>query len=132
MEKLGRREEMLAGAGWEVGGRAFLSVILSDERSEESKDPYSREKSQFAHLAKQLVSELLVTIGFLRLLARSRWRPDSSLRMTPQEITCVRFTPTLKPIQPIFRSKSAEFFDPKAMQLQTACSISTRLPASGT
>jgi hypothetical protein len=32
----------------------------------------------------------------------------------------------------VFRNTSAEFFEPKAMQLQMACSISTVLPGSGT
>jgi hypothetical protein len=38
----------------------------------------------------------------------------------------------LRRIHPRFFRTSAEFFDPNAMQLHTACSISTRRPASGT
>ena len=55
----------------------------------------------------------------------------AGLRPRLTQISPLRGSPEGK-TQPIFLSTSAEFFDPNAMQLQTACSISARLPGSGT
>jgi hypothetical protein len=41
-------------AGLFMSARNFLIVILSDERSEESKEPYGRQQSQTYCCAKQL------------------------------------------------------------------------------
>src|SRR5664280_325846 len=62
----------------------FWGVILSDERSEESKDPFARQQSQTCCLRHAATLYFLAAIGVLRLRARPTRKRGGS------EILCGR------------------------------------------
>jgi hypothetical protein len=62
----------------------FWGVILSDERSEESKDPFARQQSQTCCLRHAATLCFLAAIGVLRLRARPTRKRSGS------EILCGR------------------------------------------